>query len=155
MCTCICISTQWQSVSRYIKSGVGFYFQVNHNVQHVSFIPLFRLSEPSVDWAERLTIPTPTRFSVETSEAIESGILNKKACVEVHNSVATLMLVHTSRPTSNDRDVVCRQLIQKYPTLKDGSDSGYVSPPPLPVSPFILVLEERMPLWLSKPRCHF
>ena len=90
-------------------------------------IVLFRLSEPSLDWAEHLTLPT--RFSKETTGAIESGILTKKARVEIHNAVATLMLVYTSQPTSNDQDVVCRRLIQKYPTLKDSSDSGCVSYP--------------------------
>ena len=105
-----------------LKDFTASYF--NYKVQHI----VFRLSAPALDWAEHLTLPT--RFSVETSGAIESGILTKKARVEIHNSIATLMLVYTSRPTSNDRDVVCRRLIQKYPTLKDSSLNGYVSSHP-------------------------
>ena len=84
-----------------------------------------RLHDPAVDWAEHLTLPA--RFSKETTEAIECGVLTRKARVEIHNSIATLMLVHTSRPTASDRDTVCRRLVQKFPTLKDGSDTGYVS----------------------------
>ena len=86
----------------------------------VAFLP--RSEEPPPDWAKHLTLPS--RFS---SGAIESGILTKRARVEIHNSMVTLMLVHTSRPTSIDRDIVCRRLVQKYPTLKDSSDTGYVS----------------------------
>ena len=92
----------------------------------VSSIPLSpRSEEPPLNWAEHLT--NPSRFSKETSGAIVSGVLTKRARVEIHNSIATLMLVHTSRPTSSDCEVVCRCLVQKYPTLKDSSDTGYVS----------------------------
>ena len=77
-----------------LKDFTVSYF--NYKVQHI----VFRLSAPALDWAEPLTLPT--RFSVETSGAIEFGILTKKARVEIHNSIATLMLVYTSRPTSND-----------------------------------------------------
>ena len=84
-----------------------------------------RLDELPPYWPEHLTLPSC--FSKERSEAIKSGVLTKRARVEIHNALATLMLVHTSRPTSNDRDIVCRRLVQKYPTLKDSSDTGYVS----------------------------
>ena len=54
-------------------------------------------------------------------------MLTRKTRVEIHNSLATLILVHTSRPTSNDREIVCRRLIEKYPSLRDSFPSGYVS----------------------------
>ena len=54
-------------------------------------------------------------------------MLTRKTRVEIHNSLATLILVHTCRPTSNDRKIVCRRLIEKYPSLRDSSPSGYVS----------------------------
>ena len=92
---------------------------------HSLYSLIFRVSEPELNWAKHLTLPA--RFSKETTSAIESGLLTRKARVEVHNSVATLMLVYTSRPTTADRDVVCSRLIQKYPALKDSSPSGYVS----------------------------
>ena len=81
--------------------------------------------EPTLDWAEHLTLPI--RFSKETADAIESGVLTRKTRIEIHNSLATLILVHTCRPTSNDRKIVCRRLIEKYPSLRDSSPSGYVS----------------------------
>ena len=77
-----------------------------------------------LDWAEKISLPT--RFSKATSDAIESGVLTRRARVEIHNALATLILVHTSRPNSNDRDVICRRLVNKFPALKDGSPSGYV-----------------------------
>ena len=122
-CTCDICTVQCVSLGCSLKA----YIYVIHpcaNIVHM-YTLIFRSSEPALDWAEHLTLPT--RFSIETSGAIESGILTKKSRVEIHNSIATLMLVYTSRPTSNDRDITCRRLIQKYPTLKDSSDSGYVS----------------------------
>ena len=47
--------------------------------------------------------------------------------MEIHNALATLILVHTSRPDSNDRDIICRRLVTEFPALKDSSHSGYVS----------------------------
>ena len=81
--------------------------------------------ETSKDWANSLVLPT--RFSVSTAVAIESGVLTKAARVEVVDSLATLMLTFTSRPTPHDFDVICRRLTAKYPKLKDLVDGGYVS----------------------------
>ena len=89
-----------------------------------SFLAI-RYCEPAGNWAQNLTLPT--RFSKVTTEAIKSGVLTKKARVEIHNSLATVMLVYTSRPTTIDREIICRRLIEKYPCLRDGSPSGYVS----------------------------
>jgi hypothetical protein len=83
-------------------------------------------SEPlALDWADNISLPT--RFSKATSEAVESGVLTRRARVEIHNALATLILVHTSRPNSNDRDIICRRLVTEFPALKDSSPSGYVS----------------------------
>lgn len=79
----------------------------------------------ALDWADKFSLPT--RFSKATSEAIESGVLTRRARVEIHNALATLILVHTSRPDSNDRDIICRRLVTEFPALKDSSPSGYVS----------------------------
>ena len=79
----------------------------------------------ALEWADNLSLPT--RFSKATSETIESGVLTRRARVEIHNALATLILVHTSRPNSNDRDIICRRLVTKFPALKDSSPSGYVS----------------------------
>ena len=79
---------------------------------------------PKLDWAEGLALPT--RFSTPTTKAIETGVLTKSARVEIVHSVATLMLMHTSRPTPHDLDTVSR-LIEKHPKLRDTVDKGYVS----------------------------
>ena len=84
-----------------------------------------RLCDPATDWARELIIPV--RFSAETHKAIEIGVLTRKARVEINSSLATLMMVYTIRPTPDDMHTVCRRLVQKYPTLKDNSPSGYVS----------------------------
>ena len=87
----------------------------------------FRVAKEEVvdDWAERFTIPT--RFSAETLTAIKSGIPTNRARNEIVNSLATLILVHTNRPTPDDFTSVCQKLVTKYPTLKDKVDSGYVN----------------------------
>ena len=76
-------------------------------------------------YAGKLIIPT--RFSSETTTAIKSGILKRRHRAEIVNSLSTLMLVHTSRPTPDDYPMVCRRLVEKYPDLSDKVDSGYVS----------------------------
>ncbi len=76
-------------------------------------------------YAGKVTIPT--RFSTETAACVKSGVLTKKARDEIVNSLATLMLVHTSRPSPDDLTTVCKRLVRKYPVLKDKVDSGYVS----------------------------
>ena len=66
---------------------------------HCSLLVLFR-TEFDKSYAEKLAIPT--RFSAETTACIKSGVLTKRSRDEIVNSLATLMLVHTSRPTPED-----------------------------------------------------
>ena len=81
----------------------------------------FRLA----NWAEKIVIPK--RFSVVTNEALKSGVLTPKARDEIVHSLATLMMVHTIRPTPDDYNTVCLRLIKTHSILKDKVDSGYVS----------------------------
>ena len=81
--------------------------------------------EQKLDWADRLVLPT--RFSTPTTKAIESGVLTKNSRVEIVDSLATFMLIHTSRPTPQDFTTISRRLIEKYPKLRDAVDNGYVS----------------------------
>ena len=69
----------------------------------------------------------PSRFSTSTTKAVDTGILTKRARVEIVHSLSTLILLHTCRPTPYDLDTVSRRLIQKYPKLRDSVDKGYVS----------------------------
>ena len=81
--------------------------------------------EPVPDWARKFTIPV--HFSKATSEAIKSGVMTRAARVEVNNSLSTLMMVHTMRPSPDDIRNVCQRLVETYPMLKDSSHNGYVS----------------------------
>ena len=76
------------------------------------------------DWAKQVTIPT--RFSAETTSALKNKVPTQKARNEIINALATLILVHTLRPTSDDYNMVCQRLVNKHPSLKDASGSGYI-----------------------------
>ena len=76
-------------------------------------------------FAEKLVIPS--RFLVETTQAVKTGVLTQKARDEIISSLTTLILVHTKRPTPNDFTTICRRLVSKYPKLKDKVDGGFVS----------------------------
>ena len=65
-------------------------------------------------------------FALQCFNFIETGILTKKARVEIVDSLATFMLVYTSRPTPHDFTTISRRLIEKYPILRDKVDNGYV-----------------------------
>lgn len=96
-----------------------------HVVDNILSMPRCAKVEPASDWAEQLTIPV--RFSGGTSEAVRSGLVTKAARIEINNSLATLVMVYTMRPTPTDMHTVCRRLVEKYPKLKDSSPNGYVS----------------------------
>ena len=66
---------------------------------------MIRFCEPENNWAKNLTLPT--RFSKGKNDAIETEVLIRKVRVEIHNTLATLMLGYTSRPTLNDRGIIC------------------------------------------------
>lgn len=76
------------------------------------------------NWAETMAIPT--RFSGETTSSIDSGVLSKRSRDEIVQSLSTHILVHTNRPLPDDFHTVCRRLVEKYPSLKDTVDNGYV-----------------------------
>ena len=73
------------------------------------------------DWAEKLKILS--RFSMETTAALKSGVPTRKARDEIISALSTLMLV----PTFEDYNIICKKLIDKHPGLKDSVGSGYVS----------------------------
>ena len=76
-------------------------------------------------WVDVLVLPT--RFSTATTMTIETGVLTKNARVEIVDSLATLILTHTSWPTPHEFTVICQRLTEKYPKLRDMLDNGYVS----------------------------
>ena len=68
----------------------------------------------------------PTRFSAETMKILKNGVPTQKARDEIVSALSTLILVHTTRPDSDDYNTVCRRLVEKHPSLRDASGSGYV-----------------------------
>ena len=99
-------------------------YTLTHTALHVHSTRMF-YREPSLDWADVLVLPT--RFSRATTMAVETGVLTKSARVEIVDSLATLILTHTSRPTPHDLTIICQRLTEMYPKLKDMLDNGYVS----------------------------
>lgn len=79
-----------------------------------------------IDKLYAMNLVIPTRFSAETTACVKSGKLSKKARDEIINSLSTMMLVHTSRPSPEDFTVICSRLVEKYPTLRDTVDNGFV-----------------------------
>lgn len=57
---------------------------------------------------------------------LDSGVLSKRSRDEIVQSLSTHILVHTNRPLPDDFHTVCRRLVEKYPSLKDTVDNGYV-----------------------------
>lgn len=82
-------------------------------------------TKPGEDWAQKLDIPS--RFSVTTTAALKSGTPTGRARDDIVDSLATVMMVHTMHPAGSEYNIVCRKLIERYPTLKDSVGTGYVS----------------------------
>ena len=100
--------------------------------QHVSLAldPSVTPSTPaesaSTQW--HLSFEVPTAFSASTEHAIETGVLLKKHKIEIVQSLAMLIVVHTKNPNSEQYNKLCEKLILRHPTLKDDlGSSGYVS----------------------------
>ena len=111
-----------------IETGIAHHIWcATHTIVFTVYTLSFRVvkSEPDVDWAEHLTFPA--RFSADTLAGIESGIPTQRARNEIIDSLATLMLVHTRRPIPDDLTTICHRLVEKYPTLRDKVNNGYVS----------------------------
>ena len=78
-----------------------------------------------LDWMEQVHIPV--RFSVHTESWIQKGILDNKSIYEIVHSVAFVVMRFTIKPKLKELNVMCKSLVAKYPSLKDWSDSTYVS----------------------------
>ena len=69
----------------------------------------------------------PSRFSAETNALLKTGMPTRRSRDEIVNALATLILVHTIRPTPNDYNIICKKLVDKHPVLRDHIGSGFVS----------------------------
>ena len=67
-------------------------------------------------------------FLLEQKRQSLQGRLTKRIRTEMIQSLSCLVMIHTKSPSSEQYNLVCRKLIEKYPTLKDDIGStGYVS----------------------------
>lgn len=80
----------------------------------------------SAPWHKAFEIPEKSSFSRTVQGATESGVVCSRARREICQTLRTLMLQHTSRPTHEEYTEICSKLIQKYPKLHDGGTSGSV-----------------------------
>ena len=72
-------------------------------------------------------MPIPIRFSVHTESCMKKDILDNKSIYEIVDSVAFVIMRFTIRPKPKELGVICKRLVAKYPSIKDRSDSTYVS----------------------------
>ena len=54
------------------------------------------------------------------------GILSSHARDEIVSSLSTCIMLFTTSPTPEERQIVCKKLIDTHPSLKDSVGSGYV-----------------------------
>ena len=76
-------------------------------------------------WTEQ--VPIPVHFSVRTESCMKKDILNNKSIYEIVDSVAFVIMRFTIRLKPRELGVICKRLVAKYPSIKDRSDSTYVS----------------------------
>lgn len=101
---------------------------INFFVQAPLASPRILSSESSDDWLSQFQFPES--FSSRTMDAIESGILSQSARTEIVQTLATLIWVHTQRPSKNAYQTICAGLIRKFSSLADEADDDtppYVS----------------------------
>ena len=82
------------------------------------------------EWHLHFMIPDASAFSGSVQKAIKTGIVTAKARREINLVLRTYVLAHTIYPTSEQYNTVCRNLVTKFPKLKDDSEKGqsiYVS----------------------------
>ena len=70
----------------FLKSSIHFYLPISLDTE-----------QPERDWAQKLVIPF--WFSAETNALLKTGMPTRRSRDEVVNALATLILVHTIRPT--------------------------------------------------------
>ena len=79
------------------------------------------------DWLSTFVIPEHSTFSKFVHQAIDTGLVSSRARREIIQTLRTLVLQYTHRPTADQYNGVCLKLIQKYPCFRDEIGSGFVS----------------------------
>jgi hypothetical protein len=83
-------------------------------------------------WAQELIIPEPSVFSTPTmkfllGEEQEVFLFTKAVRIEIVGILTNAIMMHTRFPKSEEYNMVCLKLIERYPKLQDTIGNGYVS----------------------------
>ena len=79
------------------------------------------------DWHLSFAIPEKHTFFQAVQDSIETGLVTPRAKRGLIQVLRTLIIQHTKYPSRDEYNVVCKKLIEKYPKLHDGGQSGCVS----------------------------
>ncbi len=67
----------------------------------------------------------PDKFSARVSKALFDRIVTKTVRSEIITVIAMGMWQVTSHPTSPEYTDICKQLVQKFPVLKESQGTGF------------------------------
>ncbi len=85
-------------------------------------------SECHVSGLSRSSLRIPEHWREETQSHIEQGVLNDTSRSDIVRTLVTLLVAaHGSKPPKTNCEDAARQLILKYPFMRDDFGSGYVS----------------------------
>ena len=78
--------------------------------------------------SETGTVQIPDYWREDTQDCLDEGILNETSRGDIVRTLATLLVAkHGPKPGRARCEELARQLILKYPFVKDDLGSGYVS----------------------------
>ena len=70
----------------------------------------------------------PSNWSMYTQKCINEKLMEPKVRHDIVRTLATLIVAkHGPKPRSSEVEVVARQLVLKYPFMRDDLGTGYVS----------------------------
>ena len=101
--------------------------------------------------SQEFVIPEPSAFSTPTmmfllGEEKDKYLLSKAVRIEIVAVLANLMMIQTRFPKSEDYNIVCQKLVERYPRLQDVIGNGYVSIP-FAARQFVEILHT----WVAEP----
>lgn len=84
-----------------------------------------------LNWHMNFPLPQKQTLGYSVCQAIETGVVTSAARRRLVDVMSRCILVHTMKPSPEQYNHVCFQLITKFPKLRDqgleGHGSGYVS----------------------------
>lgn len=86
-----------------------------------------QLKQTDGNWHRLFKIPEKHTFSGSVQTSITTGVSCSKSRREISQVLRTLILQHTRQPTSEQYTEIARKLVEKYPALSDGGQTGFVS----------------------------